>query len=82
MAILARSHQLSGNYTWPELKSRSGDTSGGDKEPHQGDIIAARDFNPWNKMPDFDFGFWPSARQSIKNVSPKTGKVDGRFVSK
>jgi hypothetical protein len=46
------------------------------KEPHRGDIIAARGFNPWNKMPDFDFGFWPSARQSIKNVSPKTEEVD------
>ena len=34
---------------------------------------------PLIKLTGYDIVFWPSARQLIKNVSPKTGSVDGVF---
>lgn len=33
-------------------------------------------------MTEYDFVFWPSARQSVKNLSPKTGSVEGGFFKK
>lgn len=34
------------------------------------------------KMKDYDFGFWPSGGQSLKNLSPKTGSFEGGFLKK
>ncbi len=42
--------------------------------------LVARGFNPWIKMKVHDFGFWSSPRQSINNLSPKTGEVDGGIL--
>jgi hypothetical protein len=33
-----------------------------------------------DQMMEYDFGFWPSAGQSIKNLSPKTGSVESGFL--
>ena len=38
--------------------------------------MGSQGFKPLVKMMGYDIVFWPSARQLIKNVSPKTGEDD------
>lgn len=33
-------------------------------------------------MTEYDFVFWPSACQSVKNLSAKTGSVEGGIIKK